>query len=87
MRVFMRRLHVGYRYYPIFVDPEDLIVGHLMQAAVNGAKLNLQEAVELQQETLFDVVMEAADGEIFSVLQIGNSLRVLEGQLNEFKGS
>lgn len=58
-----------------------------MQTAINGAKLNLQEAVELQQETLFDVVMEAADGEIFSVLQIGNSLRVLQGQLNEFKGS
>lgn len=83
----MRRLYVGYRYYPIFVDPEDLVVGYLMQTTVNGAKLNLQEAVELQEKTLFDVVMEAANGEIFSVLQIGNSLRVLQGQLNEFKGS
>lgn len=39
-----------------------------MQATINGAQLNLQEAVELQQEALLDVVMEAADGEIFSVL-------------------
>lgn len=73
----MRRFYVGYWYYPIFIEPEDFIVWYLMQTAVNGAQLDLQEAVEFQQKTLFDVVMEAADGEIFSVLQIGNSLRVL----------
>lgn len=78
VRVFMGCLHVSYRYYPILVDSEDLLVRHGMQATINGAQLNLQEAVELQQETLLDVVMEAADGEIFSVLQIGNSLWILE---------
>lgn len=56
-----------------------------MQATVNGAQLNLQETVELQQKTLFDVIMEAANGEIFSVLQIGNSFWVLKEQLNQFK--
>lgn len=81
----MRRFNIRYRYYPIFVESEDLVVEYLVQTTINGTQLNLQETVELQQETLFDVVMEAANGEIFSVLQIGNSLRVLRRQLNEFK--
>jgi len=70
--------HVSYRYNPVLVDSKDLLVRHGMQATINGAQLNLQEAVELQQETLLDVVMETADGEIFSVFQIGNSLWILE---------
>jgi len=56
-----------------------------MQTAINGTELNLQETVELQQKTLFDVIMEAANGEIFSILQIGNSLWILKRQLSTFK--
>lgn len=73
----MGRLNVCDRYYPIFIEPEDLIVGDRMQTAVNGAKLNLQEAVELQQQTLFDVVMEAANSEILVVLEVADPLGVL----------
>lgn len=61
------RLHISYRYYPVLIETQDLVVGYGMQTAINGAQLNLQEAVELQQQALLDVVMEAADGEIFSV--------------------
>lgn len=58
-----------------------------MQTAVNGAELDLQEAVEFQQQTLFDVVMEAANGEILLVLEVGDSLGVLYSRLNEFPSS
>jgi len=61
-------LHISYRYYPVLVDSKNLFIGYGMQATINGPQLNLQEAVEFQQETFLDVVMEAANGEIFSVL-------------------
>lgn len=80
----MRCLHISDRYYPVFVEPEDLVVGQRMQAAVNGAELNLQEAVELQQQPLFDVVMKAPHGKILLILEVGDSLGVLYSRLNEF---
>ena len=84
MRMFIRRFHISDRYYPVFIEPEDLVVGYWMQTAVNGAKLNLQEAVEFQQQTLFDVVMEPANSEILLVLEVADSLGVLYSRLNEF---
>lgn len=67
VRMFVR-LYVRNRHYPVLVNSEDLVVGNAMQAAINRAQLNLQEAVEFQQETFFDVVMKAADGKVFFVL-------------------
>lgn len=84
MRMFMRRFHISDRYYPVFIEPKDLVGGYWMQTAVNGAKLNLQEAVEFQQQTLFDVVMQATNREILLVLEVADSHGILYSRLNEF---
>lgn len=80
----MRRFHISDRYYPVFIEPKDLVGGYWMQTAVNGAKLNLQEAVEFQQQTLFDVVMQATNREILLVLEVADSHGILYSRLNEF---
>ena len=57
MRMLVRRLDIGDGYDAVLVEPEDLVVGHGFEAAVDGAQLDLQEAVELQQQAFFDVVV------------------------------
>lgn len=82
--MFVGRLDVGDRYDAVLVEPEHLVVGDWVKASIDRAQLDLQKAVELQQQALLDVVVQAPYREVFPVLQLGYTLWILESNLLSF---
>lgn len=77
MRVLIGGLDVGDGYDAVLVQPQHLVVRDPVQSPVDRAQLDLQEAVEFQQQALLYVVVETPDGEVLPVLQVGYACRVL----------
>ena len=74
-------LDVVLRDSPPLVDVQDLLVGQLLPPRVDGAELDLVDGVDLEEEALLDVVVEAANTDVGIVLQFKQSLWVLEIEL------
>ena len=74
-------LDVVLRDSPPLVDVQDLLVGQLLPPRVDRAELDLVDGVDLEEEALLDVVVEAANTDVGIVLQFKQSLWVLETEL------
>ena len=77
-------LDVVLRDSPPLVDVQDLLVGQLLPPRVDRAELDLVDGVDLEEEALLDVVVQPANTDVGIVLQLQESLGILEMEKNMF---
>lgn len=63
-------LHIAPTHRPVLVDVQHLGIAQLATPAVDSAQLDLQEAVQLQQQSLFHVVVQASNGKAIVVRRV-----------------
>lgn len=77
-------LHIAPTHRPVLVNVQHLCIAQLTTSSVHSSQLDLQETVQLEQESLLHVIVQSSNGKAVVVWNLLDLIRVLEVQ---FKNS